>query len=60
MSTKKFTLYLEDADVTLRSDHLPLRKLLAKNTLHSKVNNWAIESHLLGSLLNTSKELKIP
>ena len=27
----------------LRSDHLPLRKFLAKNTLDSKVNNWAIE-----------------
>ena len=35
--------YLEDADITLRSDHLPLRKFLAKNTLKSKVNNWAIE-----------------
>ena len=35
--------YLEDADITLRSDHLPLKKFLAKNTLNSKVNNWAIE-----------------
>ena len=35
--------YLEDADITLRSDHLPLRKFLAKNTLNSKVNNGAIE-----------------
>ena len=35
--------YLEDADVTLRSDHLPLKKFLAKNTLNSKVNNWAKE-----------------
>ena len=43
MSTKKLTYYLEDADVTLRSDHLPLKKFLAKNTLNSKVNNWAIE-----------------
>ena len=39
MSIKKLAYYLEDADVTLRSDHLPL----AKNTLNSKVNNWAIE-----------------
>ena len=44
MSIKKLTYYLEDADVTLRSDHLPLKKFLAKNTLNSKVNNWAIES----------------
>ena len=43
MSIKKFAYYLEDADVTLRSDHLPLKKFLAKNTLNSKVNNWAIE-----------------
>ena len=43
MSTKKLTYYLKDADVTLRSDHLPLKKFLAKNTLNSKVNNWATE-----------------
>ena len=43
MSIKKLTYYLEDADVSLRSDHLPLKKFLAKNTLNSKVNNWAIE-----------------
>ena len=43
MSIKKFTYYLEDVDVTLRSDHLPLKKFLAKNTLNSKVNNWAIK-----------------
>ena len=43
MSIKKLTYYLEDADVTLRSDHLPLKKFLAKNALNSKVNNWAIE-----------------
>ena len=43
MSIKKLTYYLEYADVTLRSDHLPLKKFLAKNTLNSKVNNRAIE-----------------
>ena len=43
MSIKKLTYNLEDADITLRSDHLPLKKFLAKNTLTSKVNNWAIE-----------------
>ena len=43
MSIKNLAYYLEDADVTLRSDHLPLKKFLAKNTLNSKVNNWAIE-----------------
>ena len=43
MSIKKLAYYLEHADITLRSDHLPLKKFLAKNTLNSKVNNWAIE-----------------
>ena len=43
MSIKKLAYYLEDADITLRGDHLPLKKFLAKNTLNSKVNNWAIE-----------------
>ena len=43
MLIKKLAYYLEDADITLRSDHLPLRKFLAKNTLNSKVNNWAIK-----------------
>ena len=34
---------MEDADIILRSDHLPLKKFLQKNTLNSKVNNWAVE-----------------
>ena len=43
MSIKKLAYYLGDADITLRCDHLPLKKFLVKNTLNSKVNNWAIE-----------------
>ena len=43
MSIKKLAYYLEDADITLRSDHLLLKKFLAKKTLNSKINNWAIE-----------------
>ena len=27
----------------MRSDHLPLKKFLHKNTLNTKVNNWAVE-----------------
>ena len=42
MSIKKPAYYLEDAEVNVRSDQLPLRKFLAKKTLNSKVNNWAI------------------
>ena len=40
---RKLSYYLEDADILLRSDHLPLKKFLQKNTLNSKVNNWAVE-----------------
>ena len=43
MSVKKLSFYLESAEITLRSDHLPLKKFLRKNTLNSKVNNWAVE-----------------
>ena len=42
-SIKKLSYYLEDADIVLRSDHLPFKKFLQKNTLNSKVNNWAVE-----------------
>ena len=31
------------AQILLRSDHKPLEKFLLKNTLNSKVNNWAME-----------------
>ena len=34
---------MEDANITLQSDHLPLKKFLAKNTLNSKVSNWVVE-----------------
>ena len=30
-------------EVTIRSDHLPLKKFLSKQTMNSKVNNWAVE-----------------
>ena len=43
LSVKKLAFYIMDADITLRSDHLPLRKFLQKNTLNDKVNNWAVE-----------------
>ena len=43
MTIKKSTFYLTGADITLRSDHLPLNKFLQKNTLNLHVNNWAVE-----------------
>ena len=58
MSIKKLAYVLEDADITLRSDHLSLKKFLAKNIMNSKVNNWAIEILPFVLLLNTLKESK--
>ena len=43
MSVKKLSFYLDPARITVRSDHLPLKKFLEKNTMNSKVNNWAVE-----------------
>ena len=43
MSVKKLLFYLTDAQILLSSDHKPLEKFLLKNTLNSKVNNWAME-----------------
>ena len=40
MSVKKLSFY---AQILLRSDHKPLEKFLLKNTLNSKVTNWAME-----------------
>ena len=43
MSIRRLVFYLSDADVTIKCDHLPLKKFLMKQTLNSKVNNWAVE-----------------
>ena len=43
MSVKKLSFYLDSARITVRSDHLTLKKFLEKNTMNSKVNNWAVE-----------------
>ena len=43
MSVKKSTFYLTGHEITLRSDHLPLKKFLRKITLNDTVNNWSTE-----------------
>ena len=43
MSVKKLSFYIDTTKVTVKSDHLPLKKYLEKNTMNSKVNNWAVE-----------------
>ena len=60
MSIKKLTYYLEDAEINLRSDHLPLKRFLQRNTLNTKVNNWAVEISPLKLPLNTLRVLRIP
>ena len=42
-SVKKLSFYIDTAKITVKSDNLPLKKFLEKNTLISKVNNWAVE-----------------
>ena len=36
MSVKKLSFYINTAKITVKSDHLPLKKFLEKNTLNSK------------------------
>ena len=43
MSVKKLSFYIDTAKITVKSNHLPFKKFLEKNTLNSKVNNWAVE-----------------
>ena len=43
MLIKKLDYYLQDADIILRSEHLPLKTFLEKKTLNSKVNNLKVE-----------------
>ena len=43
MSVRKLSFYITDAEVTIKCDHLPLKKFLQKQTLNAKVNNWAVE-----------------
>ena len=59
MAVKKLGYYLQDAEIILRSYHLPLRKVLEKKTLNAKVNNWAVEISRYKIKLNILKELKI-
>ena len=40
LTKEAYVIYMS---VTIRSDHLPLKKFLNKQTMNSKVNNWAVE-----------------
>ncbi len=41
-SLHKLCFYTKDTEVTIMSDHLPLKHFLQKNTASAIVNNWAI------------------
>ena len=43
ITVKKSTFYLTDQEITLRSDHLPLKKFLNHRTHNNTVDNWAVE-----------------
>ena len=43
MSVKKLSFYIDTAKIIVKRELLPLKKFLEKNTLNSKVNNWAVE-----------------
>ena len=43
MAVRKLNFYITDAEVTIKCDHLPLKKFLQKQMLNAKVNNWARE-----------------
>ena len=41
MSVEKSIFYLTGHEITLRSDHLPLKEFLRKMALNDTVNNWS-------------------
>ena len=43
MALKKLVIHLEDAYITICSDHFPVKWLLNKNMLNAKVNNLAVK-----------------
>ena len=43
MAVRKHSFYITDAEVTVKCDHLPLKKFQQKQILNAKVNNWVVE-----------------
>ena len=43
MSTRKLDYYLDKVAMTIRSDHLPLKRFLEHKTKNSKVDNWSLD-----------------
>ena len=58
MAVRKLRFYITDAEVTIKCDHLPLKKFLQKQTLNAKVNNWAVELEQFNLKLEWIQEIK--
>ena len=44
MSTRKLDYYLDEVVMTIRSDHLPLKRFSEHKTKNSKVDNWSLDT----------------
>ena len=42
MAARKLNYYISNSDTTIRSDHMPLRRFLLKNTKNATVYKWAM------------------
>ena len=60
MSIRKLSFYLNNTDILIRSDHLPLKKFLRQNTMNTKVNNWAVELKSYNLKFKYIKGIKTP
>ena len=58
MAARKLHYYISNADTTIRSDHMPLRKFLMKNTKNATVNNWAVAIEDYNLKFEYIKEIK--
>ena len=43
MSTRKLDYYLDEVAMTIRSDHLALKRFLQYKPKNSKVDNWSLD-----------------
>ena len=59
MAIRKLSFSITDAEVTIKCDHLPLKKFLQKQTLNGKVNNLALELEQFNLKLEWIQGIKI-
>ena len=56
----KAAILFSDTDITLRNDHLPLKRFLKRKVLNSNVKNWALETEKYKIKLEYIKGIKTP